>query len=111
MHQYDLCHSWLLDHLVSEICSITELLHIFSFVTRLFIDLVIEGVFFCSANLDVCVCVVAFLSYLLAVGLESGRILLYSWSPGQEPAGGHDWSCCGQTDFSYPLQHTNTRFI
>lgn len=56
MHQYDLCHSWLLDHLVSEICSITELLHIFSFVTRLFIDLVIEGVFFCSANLDVCVC-------------------------------------------------------
>ncbi|XP_068188871.1 elongator complex protein 2 [Antennarius striatus] len=38
--------------------------------------------------------------YLIAVGLECGRILLYSWSPGQEPAGGHDWSCCGETDSS-----------
>uniref|UniRef100_A0AAQ6IMJ1 Elongator complex protein 2 n=1 Tax=Anabas testudineus TaxID=64144 RepID=A0AAQ6IMJ1_ANATE len=39
-------------------------------------------------------------SYLLAVGLECGRILLYRWSPGQEPAGGHDWSSCGETDTS-----------
>ncbi|XP_053303188.1 elongator complex protein 2 isoform X3 [Pleuronectes platessa] len=37
-------------------------------------------------------------SYLLAVGLESGRILLYRWSPGQEAAGGHDWSSCAETD-------------
>uniref|UniRef100_A0A8C3AMH6 Elongator complex protein 2 n=1 Tax=Cyclopterus lumpus TaxID=8103 RepID=A0A8C3AMH6_CYCLU len=37
-------------------------------------------------------------SYLLAVGLECGRILLYRWSPDQESAGGHDWSSCGQTD-------------
>ncbi|KAM3596864.1 uncharacterized protein V6R79_021827 [Siganus canaliculatus] len=39
-------------------------------------------------------------SYLLAVGLECGRILLYRWSPGQEPAGGQDWSSCGETDLS-----------
>ncbi|KAE8282076.1 Elongator complex protein 2 [Larimichthys crocea] len=39
-------------------------------------------------------------SFLLAVGLECGRILLYRWSPGQEPAGGHDWSRCGETDIS-----------
>ncbi|XP_040044705.2 elongator complex protein 2 isoform X1 [Gasterosteus aculeatus] len=37
-------------------------------------------------------------SYLLAVGLECGRILLYKWSPVREPAGGHDWSSCGETD-------------
>ncbi|KAI3358521.1 hypothetical protein L3Q82_014947, partial [Scortum barcoo] len=37
-------------------------------------------------------------SYLLAVGLECGRILLYRWSSGHEPAGGHDWSSCGETD-------------
>uniref|UniRef100_A0A3Q1GVS1 Elongator complex protein 2 n=1 Tax=Acanthochromis polyacanthus TaxID=80966 RepID=A0A3Q1GVS1_9TELE len=41
-------------------------------------------------------------SYLLSVGLECGRILLYRWSPGQEPAGGHDWSSCGETNTSYP---------
>ncbi|KAG7461407.1 elongator complex protein 2 [Solea senegalensis] len=37
-------------------------------------------------------------SYLLAVGLECGRILLYRWSPSQETLGGHDWSSCAQTD-------------
>uniref|UniRef100_A0A8D3DQ99 Elongator complex protein 2 n=1 Tax=Scophthalmus maximus TaxID=52904 RepID=A0A8D3DQ99_SCOMX len=37
-------------------------------------------------------------SYLLAVGLECGRILLYRWSPGQEAAGRHDWSSCAETD-------------
>lgn len=42
-------------------------------------------------------------SYLLAVGLECGRILLYRWSPDQDPAGGNDWRSCGQTDVSYPL--------
>ncbi|KAM9838235.1 elongator complex protein 2 [Aulostomus maculatus] len=40
-------------------------------------------------------------SFLLAVGLEGGRILLYRWRPGQDPAVGHDWSSCGATD---PLQ-------
>ncbi|KAM9738304.1 elongator complex protein 2 [Menidia menidia] len=44
---------------------------------------------FCSDN-----------SYLLAVGLEAGRVLLYRWSPGQEAAGGGDWIRCGQTDAS-----------
>ncbi|XP_056154531.1 elongator complex protein 2 [Lampris incognitus] len=37
-------------------------------------------------------------SYLLAVGLDCGRILLYKWSPGQEPAGGQDWGKCGETN-------------
>ncbi|XP_072303663.1 elongator complex protein 2 isoform X2 [Eucyclogobius newberryi] len=37
-------------------------------------------------------------SYLLAVGLESGRILLYKWTPGLMPAS--DWIFCGQTDGS-----------
>uniref|UniRef100_A0A7N8XC63 Elongator complex protein 2 n=1 Tax=Mastacembelus armatus TaxID=205130 RepID=A0A7N8XC63_9TELE len=39
-------------------------------------------------------------SYLLAVGLECGRILLYKWSTGEEPVRGHDWSSCGETDSS-----------
>ncbi|KAK2830294.1 hypothetical protein Q5P01_018225 [Channa striata] len=38
--------------------------------------------------------------YLLAVGLECGRILLYRWGPGQKPDGGQDWSSCGETDTS-----------
>ncbi|KAM4631293.1 elongator complex protein 2 [Polymixia lowei] len=45
-------------------------------------------------------------SYLLAVGLDCGRILLYKWRPGQEPAGGEDWSRCGGTDASQ--SHTLT---
>ncbi|XP_041868544.1 elongator complex protein 2 [Melanotaenia boesemani] len=39
-------------------------------------------------------------SYLLAVGLECGKILLYKWRPGQEAAGGGDWTSCGETDTS-----------
>ncbi|XP_023268106.1 elongator complex protein 2 isoform X1 [Seriola lalandi dorsalis] len=42
---------------------------------------------FCSDN-----------SYLLAVGLECGRILLYRWSPEQECAGELGWVSCGETD-------------
>lgn len=34
-------------------------------------------------------------SYLVAVGLECGRILLYKWTSGLDPA---DWICCGQTN-------------
>lgn len=49
-----------------------------------------------------------FHSYLLAVGLECGRILLYRWNPGQEAAGGHDWRSCAETDTSYPWQHICT---
>lgn len=39
-------------------------------------------------------------SYLIAVGLECGKIMLYRWSPGQETAGGHDWGSCAETDTS-----------
>ncbi|CAL1584564.1 unnamed protein product [Knipowitschia caucasica] len=39
-------------------------------------------------------------SYLLAVGLECGRILLYKWTHGLEPEPDSDWIFCGQTDGS-----------
>uniref|UniRef100_A0A8C6T1K0 Elongator complex protein 2 n=1 Tax=Neogobius melanostomus TaxID=47308 RepID=A0A8C6T1K0_9GOBI len=54
----------------------------------------------CSSILDVGDSATASRSvlYLVAVGLESGRILLYKWSPGLEPDS--DWNCCGQTDSS-----------
>ncbi|XP_047461865.1 elongator complex protein 2 [Mugil cephalus] len=39
-------------------------------------------------------------SYLLAVGLECGRIMVYRWRPVQKPAEGDDWSSCGETDTS-----------
>uniref|UniRef100_A0AAY4EPG8 Elongator complex protein 2 n=1 Tax=Denticeps clupeoides TaxID=299321 RepID=A0AAY4EPG8_9TELE len=39
-------------------------------------------------------------SYLLAVGLEGGRILLYKWRPMAEPSAASDWTRCGQTDDS-----------
>ncbi|CAG10042.1 unnamed protein product, partial [Tetraodon nigroviridis] len=38
--------------------------------------------------------------YLLAVGLECGRILLYTWRPQRQTGDGHDWNRCGQTDAS-----------
>ncbi|KAG7254162.1 hypothetical protein CRUP_007735, partial [Coryphaenoides rupestris] len=44
--------------------------------------------------------------YLLAVGLDSGKILLYKWSPHPEPAGGRDWTPCAETDVSQ--SHTLT---
>uniref|UniRef100_A0A8C5F925 Elongator complex protein 2 n=1 Tax=Gadus morhua TaxID=8049 RepID=A0A8C5F925_GADMO len=40
--------------------------------------------------------------YLMAVGLDSGKILLYKWSPPQEPTGGHDWTKCAETDLQGP---------
>ncbi|XP_076864846.1 elongator complex protein 2 [Brachyhypopomus gauderio] len=36
--------------------------------------------------------------YLLAVGLESGRILLYKWRPDQDLSSGSDWSKCVESD-------------
>ncbi|XP_029976969.1 elongator complex protein 2 [Salarias fasciatus] len=63
----------------------------------------------CSSILDVgdsatavafCPSLCADNSYLLAVGLERGGIRLYRWRPGQEPAGGDDWSSCGETTAS-----------
>ncbi|XP_029919923.1 elongator complex protein 2 isoform X2 [Myripristis murdjan] len=42
-------------------------------------------------------------SYLLAVGLECGRILLYRWSPSQDSAGGQDWASYGETDTVHAL--------
>uniref|UniRef100_A0A8C5BV60 Elongator complex protein 2 n=1 Tax=Gadus morhua TaxID=8049 RepID=A0A8C5BV60_GADMO len=65
------------------------------------------GVHHCSSILDVgdSATAVAFCpelcsddSYLMAVGLDSGKILLYKWSPPQEPTGGHDWTKCAETD-------------
>ncbi|KAM9823630.1 elongator complex protein 2 [Neosynchiropus ocellatus] len=37
--------------------------------------------------------------YLLAVGLECGKVVFHSWTPAA-PAGGQDWSRCGETDQS-----------
>uniref|UniRef100_A0A8C7ZXV4 Elongator complex protein 2 n=1 Tax=Oryzias sinensis TaxID=183150 RepID=A0A8C7ZXV4_9TELE len=39
-------------------------------------------------------------SYLLAVGLDCGQILLYRWSPNQKESGGDDWISCGGTNAS-----------
>uniref|UniRef100_A0A8C7PMZ6 Elongator complex protein 2 n=1 Tax=Oncorhynchus mykiss TaxID=8022 RepID=A0A8C7PMZ6_ONCMY len=39
-------------------------------------------------------------SYLLAVGLESGQVLLYKWELSEEPAGASDWTRYGETDSS-----------
>ncbi|XP_030644791.1 elongator complex protein 2 [Chanos chanos] len=45
-------------------------------------------------------------SYLLAVGLESGQILLYKWRAAEDSSSGSDWSKCGETDISQ--SHTMT---
>uniref|UniRef100_A0A3Q2CIK9 Elongator complex protein 2 n=1 Tax=Cyprinodon variegatus TaxID=28743 RepID=A0A3Q2CIK9_CYPVA len=37
-------------------------------------------------------------SYLLAVGLECGKILLYRWRPCHDGAAGSDWISCAETD-------------
>ncbi|XP_077362438.1 elongator complex protein 2 isoform X2 [Festucalex cinctus] len=39
-------------------------------------------------------------SYLLAVGLECGQIIVYGWRPDGDPAAGRDWIQYGQTDSS-----------
>ncbi|XP_072532176.1 elongator complex protein 2 isoform X2 [Salminus brasiliensis] len=63
----------------------------------------------CSSVLDVgdsatAVAVCPFLlsdqSYLLAVGLESGQIVLYKWRPLEDLSSGSDWSKCAETDAS-----------
>ncbi|KAL0961908.1 hypothetical protein UPYG_G00333230 [Umbra pygmaea] len=45
-------------------------------------------------------------SYLLAVGLDSGRVLLYQWRPSEDAGGGSDWSRYGETNASQ--SHTLT---
>uniref|UniRef100_W5K7J8 Elongator complex protein 2 n=1 Tax=Astyanax mexicanus TaxID=7994 RepID=W5K7J8_ASTMX len=60
----------------------------------------------CSSVLDVgdsatAVTVCPFLlsdQYLLAVGLESGQIVLYKWRPVEDLSSGSDWSKCAETD-------------
>ncbi|KAJ8403143.1 hypothetical protein AAFF_G00360590 [Aldrovandia affinis] len=37
-------------------------------------------------------------SYLLAVGLENGKILLYKWRVHTNPSSGEDWAKCGEMD-------------
>ncbi|XP_077599517.1 elongator complex protein 2 [Stigmatopora nigra] len=39
-------------------------------------------------------------SYLLAVGLECGRIVVFGWRPARDPPGGQDWIRYGETDSS-----------
>ncbi|XP_061677937.1 elongator complex protein 2 isoform X2 [Syngnathoides biaculeatus] len=39
-------------------------------------------------------------SYLLAVGLERGRVVLFGWRPDADPAAGRDWIRYGETDAS-----------
>lgn len=58
-----------------------------------------------SSIMTICLFVPGLHSYLLAVGLECGRILLYTWRQGVD---GHDWNGCGETDVSYPSQTQET---
>ncbi|MCJ8746241.1 hypothetical protein PDJAM_G00139520 [Pangasius djambal] len=63
----------------------------------------------CSSVLDVgdsatAVAICPFLlsdqSYLIAVGLESGQIILYKWKPVDDLSSGSDWSRCAESDVS-----------
>ncbi|KAI4879565.1 hypothetical protein NFI96_012594 [Prochilodus magdalenae] len=63
----------------------------------------------CSSVLDVgdsatavsiCPFILPDQSYLVAVGLESGRIVLYKWRPMEDLSSGSDWSKCAETDAS-----------
>uniref|UniRef100_A0A672SFT9 Elongator complex protein 2 n=1 Tax=Sinocyclocheilus grahami TaxID=75366 RepID=A0A672SFT9_SINGR len=66
-----------------------------------------ESVTPCSSVLDVgdsatavsiCPYLCSDQSYLLAVGLENGKIVLYKWRPSEDLSSGADWSRCGETD-------------
>ncbi|KAF5899130.1 elongator complex protein 2 isoform X1, partial [Clarias magur] len=63
----------------------------------------------CSSALDVgdsatavsiCPLFLSDQSYLVAVGLESGQIVLYKWRPADDVSSGSDWSRCAETDVS-----------
>ncbi|KAJ8273313.1 hypothetical protein GJAV_G00100150 [Gymnothorax javanicus] len=52
----------------------------------------------CSATaVSVCPTVCLDLSWLVAVGLENGKILLYKWRHLTESSAGDDWTKCGET--------------
>uniref|UniRef100_A0A4W4GRN2 Elongator complex protein 2 n=1 Tax=Electrophorus electricus TaxID=8005 RepID=A0A4W4GRN2_ELEEL len=53
-----------------------------------------------AAAVAVCPLLLSDQSYLLAVGLECGRILLYKWRPTEDLSSGSDWSKCAETDTS-----------
>ncbi|XP_059365685.1 elongator complex protein 2 isoform X1 [Carassius carassius] len=66
-----------------------------------------ESVTPCSSVLDVgdsatavsiCPYLCSDQSFLLAVGLENGKIVLYKWRPLEDLSSGSDWSKCGETD-------------
>ncbi|TSK31449.1 Elongator complex protein 2 [Bagarius yarrelli] len=63
----------------------------------------------CSSVLDVgdsatavavCPLLLSDQSYFIAVGLESGQIVLYKWRPVGDPSSGSDWSRCADSDVS-----------
>ncbi|XP_016118627.1 elongator complex protein 2-like isoform X2 [Sinocyclocheilus grahami] len=71
-----------------------------------------ESVTPCSSVLDVgdsatavsiCQYLCSDQSFLLAVGLENGKIVLYKWRPLEDLSSGSDWSKCGETDTWYPF--------
>ncbi|XP_051519316.1 elongator complex protein 2 [Myxocyprinus asiaticus] len=51
-----------------------------------------------STAVSICPVLCSDQSYLLAVGLENGRILLYKWRPSEDLSSGLDWSKCWETD-------------
>ncbi|KAI5621846.1 elongator complex protein 2 isoform X1, partial [Silurus asotus] len=63
----------------------------------------------CSSVLDVgdsatavaiCPSLLSDQSYLVAVGLEGGQLLLYKWRPAEDLTSGSDWSRCAESDVS-----------